>query len=69
MNILCEIALRQMPQDLVDDKSTLFMQWLDAKPITRNNVEQVLWYNMVSPGHNELKECKVPGIWYVALLI
>ena len=48
LSISCEIALRWMPKDFTDDKSTL------VEVITWANVDPVLYLHMASLGHNEL---------------
>ena len=48
LNILCEIALRWMPQSPTDDKSSLVIAW--------TNVDPVLWNHISSLDHNELTE-------------
>ena len=44
MNILCDIALRWIPQNTFDEKSTL---------VTSDSVDPDLYYHMASLGKNE----------------
>ena len=53
----CEIALRWMPQYLINEKSILFRQWLGAvrqQAITWTNIDLDLCHHMASQDHNEL---------------
>ena len=56
MNSSCEICLRWMPQNPIDDKSTLVqvMGWCHQATSYHLNLDRDLWRHMVSLGNNEL---------------
>ena len=59
-----EIALRWMPRNTSDDKSTLIyaMAWCSqTTSITWANIDPDLWCHIASLGHNELNRMGVTG--------